>query len=70
METTVTDPIQADTTPCKECGSEARVTPTADPYDFEWVCRCGMCGVISWVHEAPPPKFARQAGLFAEHEEA
>lgn len=56
-------------TRCCDCGRENPVVPQPGGYEFEWRCPCGNAGVISWRHDADPPRFMeRQMELFhADH---
>ncbi len=59
--------IQQATGRC-ECGATFRYLSTR-AYEFEWSCRCGSAGVVSWAHAKAPPVFAmetEQAELFKE----
>lgn len=41
-----------------DCGTICEVSRReASAWEFDWQCRCGRVGTISWAHSAPPPDF-------------
>lgn len=57
---------QAPTIRC-DCGARVPVQPTS-AYEFEWRCPCGLAGVVSWFHGAPPPLLSAKSVFNGEQQ--
>lgn len=46
---------------CVECGGIVTITPTANPYEYDYRCeQCPHCGTISWTRTDQPPSYLAQ----------